>query len=191
MTFLFVGNDPALDFVNTELADADLLQSLADLVAWLTAAGLLDGPGRRLARRWEVRAAGTRAFTEARAFRDLMRRSLAQAASGRGIPDALIQEVNRLLRRGQSSDVIARRGARLVRDTRRRVSAPGDLVVLLADAIARFLCNADLSRVRKCANRECVLYFYDTSKNQTRRWCRMDVCGNRAKVAAWTRRHLL
>jgi predicted RNA-binding Zn ribbon-like protein len=31
-------------------------------------------------------------------------------------------------------------------------------------------------------------YFYDVSKNQTRRWCSMDVCGNRAKVAAYYHR---
>jgi len=33
------------------------------------------------------------------------------------------------------------------------------------------------------------LDFYDTSKKGTRRWCSMKMCGNRAKVAAWTERH--
>lgn len=38
-------------------------------------------------------------------------------------------------------------------------------------------------RLRGCANPECVLHFFDTSKNGTRRWCSMAGCGNRAKAA--------
>jgi predicted RNA-binding Zn ribbon-like protein len=33
-----------------------------------------------------------------------------------------------------------------------------------------------------------VLWFLDVSKNGSRRWCRMDVCGNRAKVGRYNRR---
>lgn len=40
-------------------------------------------------------------------------------------------------------------------------------------------------RVRRCGNPECVLYFLDTSKNASRRWCSMAACGNRLKA----RRH--
>ena len=28
----------------------------------------------------------------------------------------------------------------------------------------------------------CVLWFYDTTRNGTRRWCFMAICGNRAKA---------
>lgn len=38
-------------------------------------------------------------------------------------------------------------------------------------------------RLRDCANPDCVLRFFDTSKNGTRRWCSMSGCGNRAKAA--------
>lgn len=43
-------------------------------------------------------------------------------------------------------------------------------------------------RVRKCANPRCVLWFLDVSKNGSRRWCRMDACGNRAKVGRFNQR---
>ncbi|MFI6576444.1 CGNR zinc finger domain-containing protein [Nocardiopsis sp. NPDC050513] len=43
------------------------------------------------------------------------------------------------------------------------------------------LVSAD--RVRGCANPACVLHFFDTSRNGTRRWCSMAGCGNRAKAA--------
>ena len=38
-------------------------------------------------------------------------------------------------------------------------------------------------RIRRCAHPACVLYFYDTSRNGTRRWCAMDGCGSRAKAS--------
>ncbi|KMO94822.1 CGNR zinc finger domain-containing protein [Streptomyces roseus] len=38
-------------------------------------------------------------------------------------------------------------------------------------------------RIRKCASESCVLHFHDTSRNGTRRWCSMSVCGNRAKAS--------
>ncbi len=44
-------------------------------------------------------------------------------------------------------------------------------------------------RVRKCANPGCVLWFLDVSKNGSRRWCSMELCGNRAKVGRFNQRH--
>ena len=32
------------------------------------------------------------------------------------------------------------------------------------------------------------LYFIDTSKNHSRRWCSTDICGNRSKVGNFTKR---
>lgn len=40
----------------------------------------------------------------------------------------------------------------------------------------------DLSRMRWCAGPDCGFVFYDRTKNASRRWCDMAVCGNRAKA---------
>jgi predicted RNA-binding Zn ribbon-like protein len=37
-------------------------------------------------------------------------------------------------------------------------------------------------RIRQCQHPACVLWFYDTTRNGTRRWCSMATCGNRAKA---------
>jgi predicted RNA-binding Zn ribbon-like protein len=47
----------------------------------------------------------------------------------------------------------------------------------------------DRNRVRKCD--QCVLHFHDISKKGTRRWCSMQLCGNRLKVAAYAARQRL
>ncbi|WP_223830059.1 CGNR zinc finger domain-containing protein [Paenibacillus arenilitoris] len=38
-------------------------------------------------------------------------------------------------------------------------------------------------RIRKCEHDSCILHFVDTSKSGKRRWCSMDLCGNRQKAA--------
>ncbi|MEU7037524.1 CGNR zinc finger domain-containing protein [Streptomyces sp. NPDC046237] len=38
-------------------------------------------------------------------------------------------------------------------------------------------------RIRSCAHDACILHFFDTSRNGTRRWCSMAICGNRAKAS--------
>jgi len=42
----------------------------------------------------------------------------------------------------------------------------------------------DLLRTRRCAGQDCGWLFFDSTKNNRRRWCDMRVCGNRAKVRA-------
>jgi predicted RNA-binding Zn ribbon-like protein len=51
-------------------------------------------------------------------------------------------------------------------------------VDLLAD-------GQSLAAMRECASDRCAWLFLDRSRNGTRRWCDMKVCGNRAK----SRRH--
>ncbi|MBV8794030.1 MAG: CGNR zinc finger domain-containing protein, partial [Hyphomicrobiales bacterium] len=36
-------------------------------------------------------------------------------------------------------------------------------------------------RIRECGGHACGWLFYDRSKNNRRRWCEMEICGNRAK----------
>lgn len=43
-------------------------------------------------------------------------------------------------------------------------------------------------RVKQCAGEDCGWLFLDTSKNGNRRWCDMQVCGNRAKLRAFRKR---
>ncbi len=55
----------------------------------------------------------------------------------------------------------------------------------IARSAAELLTSEELQRVRECAGDSCEWLFLDMSKNQSRRWCDMNDCGNRAKA----RRH--
>lgn len=53
---------------------------------------------------------------------------------------------------------------------------------LLAQAAADLLLSEDATQLRCCASDTCRWLFLDTSKNHTRRWCDMKICGNRMKA---------
>jgi predicted RNA-binding Zn ribbon-like protein len=58
--------------------------------------------------------------------------------------------------------------------------------VPIIDATADLLSEIETSRLRQCES--CVVHFFDTSKKGSRRWCSMNICGNKLKVAAYQRR---
>ena len=47
---------------------------------------------------------------------------------------------------------------------------------------ADLLVAGDLSRIKSCASHSCEWVFLDESRNRSRQWCQMEVCGNRAKA---------
>jgi predicted RNA-binding Zn ribbon-like protein len=52
----------------------------------------------------------------------------------------------------------------------------------IARAAARLVTSPNLARVRPCAAEDCGWWFLDETKNGSRRWCDMKLCGNRDKV---------
>jgi predicted RNA-binding Zn ribbon-like protein len=53
---------------------------------------------------------------------------------------------------------------------------------IVARSAADLLVSSELERVRECAGEKCDWLFLDASRNQSRRWCDMAACGNRAKA---------
>ena len=57
-------------------------------------------------------------------------------------------------------------------------------VGFIAAAAAKVAIEQRLDRVKICPADDCRWAFYDTSRNHSRQWCSMEVCGNRAKARA-------
>jgi predicted RNA-binding Zn ribbon-like protein len=51
----------------------------------------------------------------------------------------------------------------------------------IALSVVGVLSQTDLSRIKQCPGENCGWLFVDRTKNRARRWCEMEVCGNRAK----------
>lgn len=52
----------------------------------------------------------------------------------------------------------------------------------IARAAGRLVVSPRLARVRACAAGDCGWWFVDDTKNRSRRWCDMKLCGNREKL---------
>jgi len=61
-------------------------------------------------------------------------------------------------------------------------------VARIAAAVVRLSVDGRLGRVKICPADDCRCAFYDTSRNHSRQWCSMRVCGNRSKVQRHRRR---
>jgi predicted RNA-binding Zn ribbon-like protein len=56
-------------------------------------------------------------------------------------------------------------------------------------AAGRLVVSPRLARVRACAAGDCGWWFVDDTKNRSRRWCDMKLCGNREKLRRFRARN--
>jgi predicted RNA-binding Zn ribbon-like protein len=63
-----------------------------------------------------------------------------------------------------------------------------DAVGAVLAAATRIRVLGDWERVKICPADECRWAFFDHSRNRSRTWCSMRVCGNREKARAWRER---
>jgi predicted RNA-binding Zn ribbon-like protein len=191
---------PALDFVNTldnrfNKADGsaavrpreELIKTYNDLLRFLTQSELLTEVETRELRRIysstrKQEQVCNQILHEARDFREHL------AAVTYALVDKLeIPEPSLVVLDNSIKNVFAHR--RLVTEdthlTWRWDGIACDLASplwLLAKAAADQLLSENVSRIRSCAAETCRWLFLDTSKNHTRRWCNMKICGNRMKA---------
>jgi len=192
-TFLFVANDPSLDLVNTEVVlsgvRTDLLETFGDLTEWVEQANLASpAEMQRLASLWTDTPEGRATLRAARALRSALRNAVERVARIGRVPGTLADVLGNELRQPRLATEVVQSHGKLKTRPHWILEKPSDLLVPVAHYAATFFATADYSAIRKCENSSCILFFYDTSKNHSRRWCSMDLCGNRAKVAAFRER---
>jgi predicted RNA-binding Zn ribbon-like protein len=183
--FQFIANAAWLDFVNTEVSEGeatrDLLRQPSDLRQWAR--------GAKLVAEGELRATrgsaddGETMLAEAVALRSALGAIAHDLAHGEAPSEKAIGKVNALAAGHPTVPSIARDGGSWTLRARPYRDDAGLILSRVVADLGRFLEQADLSLVRHCEGKDCRLFFYDTSKNHKRRWCSMEFCGNRAKVA--------
>ncbi len=191
-----VADDRALDFLNSVAApwgtEIEWLGDGRDLLDWLERAGLVPMEVLAEFRRRALPEALDGVAAEARELREWFRLFVAGQAGRRLAPSAYadLDKLNRLLARDQAYHQIVvhenhvEAGGFLKWRRNRRWRAPEDLLLPIAEAMGALICDVGFERVKGCEGPTCTLWFHDVSKNHTRRWCMMAVCGNRAKAAA-------
>jgi predicted RNA-binding Zn ribbon-like protein len=189
--FLFVGNRPILDFLNTSpvLAQGptELLPDFEALVRWLVASETVKSTKTKsLIRSWNKSPQAAAFLKELIAFRERLRDAVLRMENGSGAPDDFVKEVNARLADYPPRAALRKRDGRLVMELLLDPQKPADLWAVFIHGAADLLTEIETGRLRRCES--CVLHFYDTSKKGSRRWCSMNICGNKIKVATYRRR---
>jgi predicted RNA-binding Zn ribbon-like protein len=189
--FLFLGNHLALDFLNTcpiqNGKTVELLPDFDALVRWFQAAGLLSSrEAANLRRQWGGSARARHVVEAMRELREKLRKEVIARESGGAIHRATLDELNHLMAEHPMLTRLMTSSSASTTELWFHPRRPEDLFAPLAHSAATLFSDTDRNRVRKCA--QCILHFYDTSKKGTRRWCSMQLCGNRLKVAAYAAR---
>ena len=189
---LLIAGAPGIDFLNSIATPVeetiDWIRDGTGFLDWLRQAMLVppgvldviksDAPPRDL----------DRVANQARDLR-IWFRTFVESHRGRPIVGKDLRELgplNRLLERDASFARIAADSSvgRLHLERARPWRSPESLLIPVAEAIARTIVEEDFSKVKACEGAGCTLLFVDRTRGGVRRWCSMEVCGNRAKVSA-------
>lgn len=189
-----VGNALCVDFINTvgwrgrPDAPDERLTDYVELVHWSEHVGALGATAARSllaeARRRPADAAAV--LATAIELREALARLLLGADLRRRPVD--LAQLNHLLERGPGrTALVARAGEYRWHgdDAGEALEAPLWPIVWDASAL---LTSERRAWVRGCGDPECGWMFVDLSRNQTRVWCSMEDCGNRAKARRHARR---
>jgi predicted RNA-binding Zn ribbon-like protein len=183
-----IADDLALDFANTESgrgfpSHQNHFRGAGNVVEWLRHAKALPVEEAD----WLRKRVGERADLAA----DLLAQAVALreaihdigAALGRHAkpPEAALASLSALHARCVAKAELAP-GALSCRWTWSVRASPVEAALgPIALAAVRLFTEGDFHRIRECGGHACGWLFYDRSKNNRRRWCEMEVCGNRAK----------
>jgi predicted RNA-binding Zn ribbon-like protein len=162
------------------------------LLAWLEQAGMVPTETLSDMRERFAAAEFDAVAAQARELRERFRRFVS-TRKGRPLVAGDLRELeplNRLLERDERyGALVPGEEATFEFRERRRWKSPESLLMPIAEALARLVCDEDFAHVKACEGPRCTLLFADHTRGHARRWCSMAVCGNRAKVAAHRKRH--
>jgi predicted RNA-binding Zn ribbon-like protein len=183
-----IGCDLALDFTNTSSgrghhSHLEHLRSAENVVSWARhakALALADSESILTALQTDEGLAA-RFLKRALALREIIFAIGVEVASRRRAPD---ESVNALAYAHAACIAKARltpHGGGFVWSWSPEEAPVEAVLGPIALSALTLLTQADLSRIKQCQGDHCGWLFLDTTKNKSRRWCEMEVCGNRAK----------
>jgi predicted RNA-binding Zn ribbon-like protein len=179
--FQLIGGDAALDFVNTvhdwtAPEPRDYLPTFPEALRFAEAAAVVSGGEAR-------RLAALPPGTELRRLRELRHRieRTLRAVSDQRPPAA--DDLEAIASEAADAARVARLRTgkgQLKRVIDSEAAGVATLRYRLVDALMSLLTSERLARVRRCPS--CGWFFVDTTKNRSRRWCSMAMCGSVVKA---------
>jgi len=186
--FQMIAGSPTLDFINAldwrfrESGPEELLTSYGALLQFAGQSGLLNSDFVRHLATTVKGAVGQRVLGDAKELRETLASIVYRSLEGKTPPAKAMVTLERYFHEAFSRRGLLWRKSQLAWDwTDAANKAELPLWALSLDA-AELMSSKAVTKIRACNNIDCRWLFLDVSKNHTRRWCDMKLCGNRMKA---------
>jgi predicted RNA-binding Zn ribbon-like protein len=194
-TFQLIAAHPVLDFVNTldyrfrDAGPIELLASYADLLDFVRQSGLASERQSAALQSTGHTPAAAKALRSARELREALATWFYTAGDGNPIRLEGVKTLGRyFLDADRHRELAALNALRVAWTWGRFENHPYLPVWLIARAAAGLLTSEDTGRIHQCKSAACRWLFLDMSRNHSRCWCDMKICGNRMKARRFQRR---
>ena len=194
-SFQLVAGHPVLDLVNTldwrfrETGPEELLSTYSDLLGFAEQAALLTTRQARLICRGTGNNAAAKALQATKDLREALSKILYSIVDDQTPPAAAIKKLNHHIQAAQAKRTLRWSQGNIELSWRDSKTNPQLPAWLLAQSATDLLTGETTEKIRACDNPDCRWLFLDTSKNHSRRWCDMRVCGNRMKARRFKAQH--
>jgi predicted RNA-binding Zn ribbon-like protein len=184
-----------LDFINTlswrgRQEPEELLNTYRDLVVWSRHANILtDNDVEMLTREAERHPSkAKKAIYSSIELREVIYSIFSSIAEGTAPPKNDLSTFNKYLSRVMTHSQIIETEDGFSWETSGDKNKMDWMLSPIVRYAAELLVSDEARKVKECGDKACRWFFLDSSRNQSRRWCAMKDCGNRAKARRFYKR---
>ncbi|HEY1986965.1 MAG TPA: CGNR zinc finger domain-containing protein [Terracidiphilus sp.] len=194
-SFELIAGNPALDLVNTldwrfrENGSEELLNSYDDLLRFAAQAEMIAPRQIKQILRSATHSAEAAALVDCRALREAAADVFYAIVDGRTPSPSQLKCLDRMFKEARGLQHLAWSKPCLQWEWPASECDPYLPMWMLTIHTEKLLLSDDMKRLRACEKPDCRWLFLDTSKNHTRRWCDMKLCGNRMKARRFKAQH--
>jgi predicted RNA-binding Zn ribbon-like protein len=189
-----VGGNSALDLVNTVSGwgydPEDWVPDMESFLVWARMSGVLDKRETKQAARLAQGspAAAERVLASVKELRFALWSLVTSLQQRKPAKRGDLSVINGWMHRLALSEQVAVKCGKIEFVPSREISALELIGLRVTAAALALLKNPPAGRIKTCPGENCGWKFLDRSKNRSRRWCDMAVCGNIAKAREYRAR---
>jgi predicted RNA-binding Zn ribbon-like protein len=190
-----LGRRLCLDFINTlswrgRQKPEELLNTYGDLVVWGQYVNILTDQDVEMLTRQAERhpSESKKAINSAIELREVIYSIFSSIAEGTAIPEKDLSMFNKYLSKVMMRSQIIETEDGFSWETGGDKNKLYWILNPIVRSAAELLVSDEARKVKECGDNACGWLFLDSSRNQSRRWCAMKDCGNRAKARRFYKR---
>ncbi len=189
-----IGGNSALDLVNTVSGwgcdPEDWVPDVASFLVWARMSGVLDKrETEQAARLVESSPAAERVLASVKGLRFALWSLISSLQHRKPAKPGDLSVINDWMRRLALAEQVAVKRGKINFAINRDISLLELTGLRVTAAALSLLRNPPAGRIKTCPGENCDWKFLDRSKNRSRRWCDMAVCGNVAKAREYRARN--